>query len=164
MKGTKIILKKKKTRNANMLVSGIETFLKKKKKRSVNMAVHDIRIFQSIENFFLECKKQRLSEYKTFFIISSLRWSMESIEFLRKSNKFVQGGIFKKTQGFFSVWGVFVAFLSLDWKSPQVTAFSVTIFLLKKKMKSLTLKRHNSFQNKKLQKSDKQFQSEISDF
>ena len=45
MKGTKIFLKKKKTKSANMLVSNIEIFLKKKKKRNVNMVVNDIKIF-----------------------------------------------------------------------------------------------------------------------
>ena len=44
VKGTKIFLKKKKTKNANMLVSDIEIVLKNKKK-SVNMVVNDIRIF-----------------------------------------------------------------------------------------------------------------------
>ena len=45
MKGTKILLKKKKTKIVIMLVGGIEIFLKKKKKRSVNMVVNDISIF-----------------------------------------------------------------------------------------------------------------------
>ena len=58
VKGTKIFLKKKKTKNANMIQSGIEIFLKKKKKRIANMVVNDIGIFKrmSIEKFFLECK------------------------------------------------------------------------------------------------------------
>ena len=45
MKGTKIFLKKKKTKSTNMLMSNIEIFLKKKKKRNVNMVVNDIKIF-----------------------------------------------------------------------------------------------------------------------
>ena len=39
MKGTKIFLERKKTKNADMLVSDIEIFLKKKEKRSVDMVV-----------------------------------------------------------------------------------------------------------------------------
>ena len=45
VKGTKIFLKKKQTKSANMLVSNIEIFLKKKKKKSVNIVMNDIRIF-----------------------------------------------------------------------------------------------------------------------
>ena len=64
----------KKTKSANIIMTGIEIFLKKKTKRSKNIVMKDIRIFwrMSIEKFFLKCKKQRLSEYKTFFIISTL--------------------------------------------------------------------------------------------
>ena len=43
MKGSKILLKKKKTKSNSMLVSNIEIFLKKKKKRSANMLVNDIK-------------------------------------------------------------------------------------------------------------------------
>ena len=45
MKGTKIFLKKNKTKSVNMLVCDIEIFLKKKKKRSINMVVNDTKIF-----------------------------------------------------------------------------------------------------------------------
>ena len=45
VKGTKIFVKKKKTKGANMLVSNIEIFLKKEKKRSVNMVVKDMKNF-----------------------------------------------------------------------------------------------------------------------
>ena len=45
VKGTKIFLKKKKSKSVNMLVNDIEIFLKKKKKRSVNMVVNDVKIF-----------------------------------------------------------------------------------------------------------------------
>ena len=44
VKGTKIFLKKKKAKSANMLVSYIEIFLNKKKK-NVYIVVNDIRIF-----------------------------------------------------------------------------------------------------------------------
>ena len=59
VKGTKISLKKEKTKSVNMLVSDIEIFLMKEKKRSVNMVSSDIRIFQKIviETGFLDCKK-----------------------------------------------------------------------------------------------------------
>ena len=43
MKGTKIFLKKEKTKSAK-LVSNIEIFVNKKKKRSINMVVSDIKI------------------------------------------------------------------------------------------------------------------------
>ena len=39
--GTKIFLKKRKTKGANMLVSDIEISLKKKKKRRINIFVDD---------------------------------------------------------------------------------------------------------------------------
>ena len=45
VKGTKIFLKKKKTKSCNMLVSDIDIFLKKKKKRIVNMVLNNIKIF-----------------------------------------------------------------------------------------------------------------------
>ena len=46
VKGTKIFLKKKKTKSANLLVSDREIFQKKNKNnRSVNMVVNNIRIF-----------------------------------------------------------------------------------------------------------------------
>ena len=45
VKGNKILLKKKKTKSTNMLMSNIEIFLKKEKKRSVNMVENNIRIF-----------------------------------------------------------------------------------------------------------------------
>ena len=40
------------------------------------MVVNDINIFQRMrtEKKFLERKKKRLSEYKTFFVISTLSW------------------------------------------------------------------------------------------
>ena len=71
VKGTKVFLKKKKTKSNNMLVSEIEIFLKKEKKRSVNIVANDIKIFNmmSIESVFLECKKQRLAEYKIFLFL-----------------------------------------------------------------------------------------------
>ena len=55
MKGTRIFLKKKKTKSANMLVRDVEIFLKKKKKRDVNIIMNDIT--------FLEGEKQRLIYY-----------------------------------------------------------------------------------------------------
>ena len=45
LKGTKIFVKKKKTKKANMLMSDIEIFLKKKQKRTINMVVIDIKVF-----------------------------------------------------------------------------------------------------------------------
>ena len=45
LKGTKIFVKKKKTKSANMLASNIEIFLKKKQKRTSNMVVIDIKVF-----------------------------------------------------------------------------------------------------------------------
>ena len=59
VKGTKIFLKKKKSKGANMLLSDIEIFLKKKKKRRANMMVNDIKIFErmSIKKEVPECKK-----------------------------------------------------------------------------------------------------------
>ena len=45
VKGTKIFLKKKKRKSANMLMSNIEIFLKKKKKRSINMVMDDTKDF-----------------------------------------------------------------------------------------------------------------------
>ena len=51
---TKILLKMKIKKSANMLLSNIEIFLNKEKKRSVSVVVNDIRIFQrmSIKYFF----------------------------------------------------------------------------------------------------------------
>ena len=53
VKGNKIFLKKKKTKDNNMLVSDIDIFLNNKKKRRVKMVV----------NAFLKDEKQRLVEY-----------------------------------------------------------------------------------------------------
>ena len=108
-----------------MLVSDIETFLKKKKKTSVNMVVGDIRILSrmSIEIFFVECKKWILSEYKTFFIISTLGWSIEYNFSCRKVYKHLfRVEFFGKHIKHFSGW-FFFFFSSLGWKSPQVLHF-----------------------------------------
>ena len=47
---TKIFLKKKKTKSANMFVSDIEVFLKKKKKRNINIVVNDIKNLWNMKN------------------------------------------------------------------------------------------------------------------
>ena len=44
-KGTKIFLKKEKTKSANMFMSDIEIFLKNKKKGSINIVVNNINYF-----------------------------------------------------------------------------------------------------------------------
>ena len=51
-KGTKIFLKKKKTKGVNMLVSDVEVFLKKKKKRSVNGRERYKNLLEDEYNFF----------------------------------------------------------------------------------------------------------------
>ena len=45
VKGTKIFLKKKKTKSTNILVTDVEIFLRKKKKRSINMIGNNIKSF-----------------------------------------------------------------------------------------------------------------------
>ena len=54
-----MFLKKKKAKNASMLVSDIKIFLKKKKKRSANMVMTNVRIFKrmSLEIRFLKCRR-----------------------------------------------------------------------------------------------------------
>ena len=53
-KGTKIFLKKKKTKSVNMLVSDVEVFLKKKKKRSVNGRERYKNLLEDEYNFFFQ--------------------------------------------------------------------------------------------------------------
>ena len=66
-----------------MLVSDIEIFLKKKrkKKRQYGRERYKNLLEDEYNFFFSRMQEIRLSEYKTFFVISTLGWS---IEFFKK--------------------------------------------------------------------------------
>ena len=57
----------------------------KEKKRQYGCEQYENLLEDKHKFFFLECKKYRLSEYKTFFIISILGWSMEYKIFLAEN-------------------------------------------------------------------------------
>ena len=87
MKAIKIFLKKKKDKKLQYASERHRNLAEeeKEKKRQYGCEQYKNLLEDKHKIFFLECKKYRLSEYKTFFIISILGWSIEYKIFLAEN-------------------------------------------------------------------------------